>query len=103
MGYKSATLQATRRRAHGAIKNECWLNNLPILHMQGPVAHAGEFFVMGDYKKGLAHFIAQAHKKFMQFFGIGAVEVAGRLIGKYDGRVIDQRPGHGHPLLFAAG
>ena len=33
----------------------------------------------------------------------GGVEVAGRLVGEQEGRLGDQRPGDGHPLLLAAG
>ena len=31
------------------------------------------------------------------------IQIAGRLIGQQDTRIISQRPGNRHPLLFAAG
>ena len=58
---------------------------------------------MSHNEEGLLEVVTEPHKQFVQFLGVYAVEVASRLVGKYDGGVIDQCPGHGHPLLFASG
>lgn len=58
---------------------------------------------MGHNEEGLLEVVTEPHKQFVQFLGVYAVEVAGRLVGKYDGGVIDQSPGHGHPLLLTSG
>ena len=52
-----------------------------------------------DRAPGLVQALEQGH----QLGTAAAVEGAGRFVGQDHRRVVDQRPGHGHALLLAAG
>ena len=53
------------------------------------------------YKSGI-EFTPQLQEELQYGFAAGGVEVAGRLIGKDNLRVVNQGPAKGYPLLFAA-
>src|SRR6185437_6525616 len=72
-----------------------------ILHVEHPVAHLRQLLVVGYNEKGLRKPVPEIEEQLVQFFGIRGVQVTGRLIGKYDVGLIDQGPGHRHPLLLA--
>jgi len=46
--------------------------------------------------------VAQIEEQIVQGIGIGGVQIPGRLVGKKQGRVVDQSAGHGHALLLPA-
>ena len=54
-------------------------------------------------QKSLLELSPQVKKQLMQLLRIRRIQVARRLIGKNNIRVIDQRPRHRHPLLLPAG
>ena len=74
----------------------------PVLDHQPPVRHLGQFLVVRYDHEGLAELLAQVEEELVQFAGMGAVEVAAGLIGQHHARVVEERTGHGHPLLLAA-
>ena len=47
---------------------------------------------------GIAHFPEHVD----DHGGVRAIQCAGRLVGEYQGRFLDDEPGECHPLLFAA-
>ena len=57
---------------------------------------------MGDHDDGLAG-VGDHLECFGDFFAIGAIEIAGGLIGENHGRFVGQGSGDGDALLFAAG
>ena len=67
------------------------------------VAALGERKIMGDEEKGGAGPLLQREQEVHDVGAGGLVEIAGRLVGKDEGRLWRERPGHGHALLLAAG
>ena len=59
--------------------------------------------VVGDHHDGLAVVVDAAAEQVEHLGARLRVEVAGGLVGEDDPRPADQRPGHGDPLLLAAG
>src|SRR5438094_10019407 len=53
--------------------------------------------------QGCLPFRAQSAKQLDDFLARVRIEIAGRLIGQNQIRLVDERPGDGHTLLFAAG
>ena len=74
-----------------------------VFHVQHPVAHLCEFFIVRDDEEGLSEFFSQPEEQLMEFFGIGRVEVAGGFVGENDLRLVDQCPGYRDALLLTAG
>ena len=58
---------------------------------------------MGDYDYALAVGRPQVQEKLLYLLLGHRVQIAGRLVSEYHGRVIDQGPGYGNPLLLSAG
>jgi hypothetical protein len=58
--------------------------------------------VVGDHHDRLAHVVDGVAQEAEQLASRARVEVAGRLVGKDDLGVAEQRPGRGHPLLLTA-
>ena len=58
---------------------------------------------MGDQEYGLFVLVVGQLQKFQCFVGILSVEVAGRLVGKKDRRLVDEASRDGGPLLLSAG
>ena len=58
---------------------------------------------MGDQDEGLAVPFVEVAEDVHDLAGVGAVQVAGRLIAPDDGRVVHQSAGYGYPLALAAG
>ena len=58
---------------------------------------------MGGDQRGKAGFFDDVQQFGEYDVGSFGVEVAGRLVGQQQLRGVGQRPGNGHPLLFAAG
>ena len=57
---------------------------------------------MGDHDNGFAHGIQLFKNIHNLITGLG-IQVTGRFVCHHDGRVVDQRPGDGHPLPLPAG
>ena len=55
---------------------------------------------MGDYDYALAVGRPQVQEKLLYLLLGHRVQIAGRLVSEYHGRVIDQGPGYGNPLLL---
>ena len=58
---------------------------------------------MGHQDDGHPFLFIEPAEQFQDLFAGVGVKVAGGLVGKEDGGIIDQSPGDGHPLLLAAG
>src|SRR5512139_309479 len=59
--------------------------------------------IMSHHDDGFAQVAAQLFHEHQHVFGRSAVEIAGGFIGHQQGRVRDQGPRDGHPLLLASG
>src|SRR3954470_20062237 len=59
--------------------------------------------VVRDHDHGLPEVVDRVAQQVEHLVGGLRVEVAGRLVGEHDGRPVDQRAGHRHALLLAAG
>jgi hypothetical protein len=57
----------------------------------------------GAYGWALNELLLQFDQQLAYGCGAVAVEIAGRLVGQQQLGLADQRPGHAHPLTFAAG
>ena len=66
----------------------------------GVLRHVG---IMGDEDDGDAVGAVELLEHLEDFLAGARIEVAGRLVGEEHPRPVDQRPGDGHALLFAAG
>jgi len=67
-----------------------------------PVGHAGHPGVVGHQQDRLALVMGTLQQP-QHVPGVGAVQVAGGLIGQQQARLVGQRPGQRDPLLFPAG
>ena len=67
------------------------------------VAQLGEILVVSDQDEGLVIGFSEVQKELMNPFSCLVVEVAGRLIGKEDVRVVAHGTGDGSALFFSAG
>src|SRR4030042_3138084 len=72
------------------------------LHDVNLPAKGGDLLVVGDHDRGQpspdVEVLDQAHDGLARL----PVQVARRLVGQEEMRVVDQGPGDGHPLLFSA-
>jgi len=57
--------------------------------------------VSDEDQRGARRAVEVEEQVFHSLGGLG-VEVAGRLVGKQDPGLVDERPGHGHPLALPA-
>ncbi|MNL46389.1 hypothetical protein D3C87_1690960 [compost metagenome] len=77
-------------------------DNITILDRQHPFAHfVDNIPVVGSHHNRCAakiNFVKELHNSPGSLW----VQVTGRLVRNNDGRVIDNRPGNGNPLLFPA-
>ena len=58
--------------------------------------------VMSDEDQSLASFTTRAREKLGDLTGVLIVEVAGRLVGENERRVVDESPGDRDALLLSA-
>src|SRR5207253_1177884 len=78
--------------------------------LQGAVAHlqlarelAGQFGAVRHHDQDRVLLAVQVEQQLPDRLGRAPVEVAGRLVGQHQGRVVDQGAGHRHALPLAAG
>src|SRR3954471_18463970 len=76
--------------------------NLTIEKIDDPIGPLGDSRIVRHHNDRLTVLIDQLAKGLRNALTIGAVEIARRLVGKQDGRLDDQSPGNGNPLLFPA-
>src|SRR5258706_4195332 len=72
-----------------------------VVHGDHAAGAGSEGLVVGDHDDSLAA-VGDHLEDVGDFFAVGAVEVAGGLVGEDDGGVVAQSPGDGDALLFAA-
>ncbi len=70
---------------------------------QRAVSGAGEAGIVRDDHEGDAVLGGEFHEDGHDFRAVAGVEIAGGLVGKEDFGFVDNGPGDGHALLFAAG
>jgi len=75
----------------------------PVFEGQAAIHAVGQGQVVGDHDGGERHFAAQLLQQGKDHVAGAAVEVAGGLVGKEQGRFHDECPGQGGALLLAAG
>lgn len=73
-----------------------------VFHAEDAVGVAGYLHVVRDHDKRLPHDLLGFEQEPEHLVGVGAVEVACRLVGKNDLRLIYQRPRDGNALLLPA-
>lgn len=77
-------------------------HNLPILNPNDPLRLGGDIGIMGHHDDSDALFTVQALKD-LHHLGAGfGVEIASRLIGQQDGRLLRQGARNRDPLLLPA-
>ena len=76
--------------------------NAAVHHPDPPLGPLADLRVMGDHHQGLA-FAVQLFHQFDDLTAGMPVEIAGGFVGEQHRRLIDHRPGDGHPLALAAG
>ena len=59
----------------------------------------GHLRIIGDYNNGDTLFM-EGFKQFHYLLTCPGIQVPGGFIGQYEGRVVHQGPGSGHPLLL---
>src|SRR5215472_7883448 len=74
----------------------------PIAHVDDAVAVCGRLGIVGNHQHRLTQLFVGLAKHVQDDLRILRVEIAGRLIGQHDGRLIDEGAGEGHSLLLAA-
>jgi len=77
------------------------LDDTAVEHPHDPVRVAGDVVLVGDNDDRLTRFV-ELHQQLHDLVRGPRVEVPGGLVSEHDGRVVDQRPGHRHPLALAA-
>ena len=98
MGY-FAHLSKANLLAINLLENS---HKLSVNHKEGPVTHFCKVWVVGNYYNGLAIFITKVKKQVMEFLlGLG-IQIAGRLVGEKNCRLVDQGTGYGNSLLLTS-
>ena len=77
-------------------------DDLAVPHGDHPVGLCRDIGLVGDYYYGPALVAVEALQDIHDLFAGAAVEVACRLVGKQDRRVLNKRPGNTNPLLLSA-
>ena len=78
------------------------LDNFPVLEGDHPAGAAGQIIVMGDHQYGFTTG-SQPDQQVEDLFCCVRIQVAGRLIGNDDLRVVSQGASNGCTLLLPAG
>ena len=76
--------------------------NLSVCHLNDPVRISGKTFVVGDDEQRLLDFFAEFFENIEHDVAVFLVQIARRLVAHDDDGVVDQSPGDGYPLFFAA-
>ena len=74
-----------------------------IFYAQGALAACRQFFIMRDQYQGGGGIGIQAEQEIDDLCSGARIQIAGRLVGKKDGRLAGKSAGEGHALLLAAG
>ena len=107
----SATASAERQVAdgdaeeplHHATASTPWSTTCAVDHADDAVGGAADREVVGDDQQRQAALDVEPAQQRGDLLGVGAVEVAGRLVGPHDRGVVDERAGDRHALALAAG
>ena len=78
------------------------LRQVPVGQVDAAVGELADGSVVRDHQNGVA-FAMKLAQQADDGLLIGFVEIAGRLVGQNQFRMIDERASHGYALLFAAG
>jgi hypothetical protein len=79
------------------------IDDLPVEKAHLPLAWCSDIRLVGDHHDGDALAVERIAEQRHDFLAGVAVEVAGRLVGEDQARLVDQRPGDRDALLLAAG
>src|SRR5438093_4679086 len=93
----SCQLSATSRAARVAGVDQA------VFHFMNPIAGFGDDRIMGGKEQGFPALLYDGLQQLKGAFRVGSIEVAGWFVGQNDSRVVGQRAGDGHSLLFASG
>jgi hypothetical protein len=74
-----------------------------VCHLVDPIAGFGNDWVVGCQKQSFPALLHDGLQQLKGALGIGCIEVAGRLVGQDDPRVVCQRARDSHTLLFTSG
>ena len=86
-----------------ACQSTLFIDKKAVTHKERTVAHGRESGIVGDDDNGLSVVRPQVEEKLVDFgFGVG-VEVAGRLVCKEYGGIVDKGPCYCNSLLFTTG
>src|SRR5436305_5149110 len=96
-GAASCQLSATSRAARLAGVDQA------VFHFMDPIAGFGDDRIMGGKEQGFPALLYDGLQQLKGAFRVGSIEVAGWFVGQNDSRVVGQRAGDGHSLLFASG
>ena len=91
-----------RSRRCAACGARAVVDDQAVAHPDDPLGVLGDVVFVGDHDDGLARVVEPAEHLHDLVAGLG-VEVARRLVGEDDVRVVDQRAGDRDALLLAAG
>ncbi len=98
----SVTTIAQRRSAGQGARRGLVGEHLAVAELDLTPGVLGDVGLVGDQEHGVAGLV-QLVEEVHDLGRGGRVEVAGRLVGEEDRRVVDQRAGDGHALALAAG
>ena len=76
--------------------------NRAVLQHDDSLGPDGDRRLVRHHDDGPPLFAAHLLQESAEVLAADRIEAAGRLVGQDDRRIGDQRPGDGHPLLFAA-
>jgi len=79
------------------------LYELAILHLEDTIHELAHAKVVRDHDAGAVVFVDQVGKGLHHLVGTLGIEGGGRLVGKDEGRIVDQGAGDGHALLLSTG
>ena len=77
--------------------------HLSVPHGDHPVGVGRDVGFMGDDDDGNAALAVERLQRLHDLVRVAGIEIAGRLVGKQQDRIIDQCARDRHPLLLAAG
>ena len=101
---RTASISASVTRATISLTSRVlFVDDLAVDHADDAVGRAADADVVGDDQERQAALAVQPAHQLDDLLGVLAVEVAGRLVGPDDRRVVDERAGDRHALALAAG
>ena len=84
-------------------RNSLNMSDFAVAHVEDAIGNLGGLGVVGNHEDGLVELAAGLAKHLENGVGVFGVEVACWLVGKDDGRAVDESTGDGYALLLAAG